>query len=117
MFELPVKGSTHVDPIDLINAELPTDRHEDIMQQVELYQVYPHSYKSTVKLGSITEYSIRVEYLIDDVMWCIGCGIHCVPFTMSPVVRKNRAATSTIKPRYRQKYFLISMKMNGNKKV
>ena len=64
VFELPVKGSTHVDPIDLINAELPTDRHEDIMQQVELYQVYPHSYKSTVKLGSITEYSIRVECLI-----------------------------------------------------
>ena len=34
--------------------------------------------------------------------------------TRSPVFRKNRAAASTIESRYRQKYFKISMKMNGN---
>ena len=38
-------------------------------------------------------------------------------FGISPVVRKNRAAASTIKQRYRQKYFLIYMEMNGKVKV
>ena len=33
----------------------------------------------------------------------------------SPVVRKNRAAASTIKPRYRQKYFKFSMRMEIKK--
>ena len=34
---------------------------------------------------------------------------------MSPVVRKNRAAASTIKPRYRQKYFYITCSMETKK--